>query len=290
MATPKDISLGQILEESDSLVAKGFLGFKNGFYFLSGRDALFDLRIEREKISAQKWKKLLKIARWFQAVPYLRAILVSGSMSINNADKESDFDILSVARSGRLYTCRIFLCLVASVFRSRRTRFDLTAPDKFCFNHYITDGALNIKYESLYNAQTYIGLKPVISKDDVFNKFYEDNNWLTKYVVGPVATQDFVSRSISPSVVLSSIAKLAEILLDSFLGDKIEYWLKKYQQKRIRNNPATYESGGRVVFNDDELEFHPRSFEALAIDRYNKKLKKFGVALVAEEKDSGLTF
>ena len=63
---------------------------------------------------------------------------------------------------------------------------------------------------------------------------------------------------------------------------------EKYQQKRIKNNPTTYESGGRVVFSDNELEFHPRSFEAFAIDKYNKKLKQLGTITYAEERDSGL--
>src|SRR3990167_454351 len=109
------ISLGQVADELDKLVNGGFVGSKNGFYFLPGRDALYELRIEREKIAAQKWKKFLRIAKWFQAVPYLRAILASGSLAINNTGHESDFDVLSVTKSGRLYTCRILLSFAASL-------------------------------------------------------------------------------------------------------------------------------------------------------------------------------
>ncbi|MEK7117168.1 MAG: hypothetical protein AAB861_00140, partial [Patescibacteria group bacterium] len=185
------ITLGQIDEELQALVKLGTIRTKNGFYFLPPVDnaiewrypqGLYNLRIEREKIAAQKWKKFLRIAKWFQAVPYLRAILASGSLAINNTDRESDFDVLSVARSGRLYTCRIFLSLVASLFGARRTRYEKSAPDKFCFNHYITDGDLNIKHESLYNAQTYANLKPALARNGIFNRFYTANIWLNKYV------------------------------------------------------------------------------------------------------------
>ena len=85
------------------------------------------------------------------------------------------------------------------------------------------------------------------------------------------------------------IRKTAETILNSFLGDGLEGWAKKYQQKRIKNNPATYERGGRVVFNDNELEFHPRSFESFAIDKYHDGLKKLGIISYIKEKDSGLT-
>ena len=282
------ISLGQIAEDLENLVNNGSIGFKNGFYFLSGRDALYDLRIEREKISAQKWKKFLRIAKWFQAVPYLRAILASGSLAINNTDKESDFDVLSVVKSGRLYTCRIFLSLAASLFGARRTRYEKSAPDKFCFNHYITDGNMNIKHESLFNAQTYANLKPVLVRNDIFKRFYVENIWLNKYVYNFKPAEEFILRKIPFNFLLSGIGKVGEFILNSSLGDKIESWAKRYQQKRIKENPMTHESGGRVVFTDNELEFHPRSFESFAIDKYNKELKRLGIISYIEEKDSGL--
>ncbi len=282
------ISLGNVAEDLDSMVKAGSIGSKNGFYFLPGRDALYELRIEREKIAAQKWKKFLRIAKWFQAVPYLRAILASGSLAINNTDKNSDFDVLAVAKSGRLYTCRIFLCLVASLFGARRTRYEKSAPDKFCFNHYITDGSMNIKYESLYNAQTYANLKPVLAREGVFSRFYTENIWINKYIYNFKPAEEFVLRKVSPSFVLAGVGKMGEFILNSPLGDQIESWAKRYQQKRVKNNPATYESGGRVIFNDNELEFHPHSFEALAIDKYNKGLKRLGIIPYVEEKDSGL--
>lgn len=285
-----NIKVAEIVVELDNMKRVGVVGHKNGFYFLPGRDALYELRIEREKIAAQKWKKFLRIARWFQAVPYLRGMLASGSMALGNTDKESDFDVLVIAVSGRLYTCRIFLCLVASLFRARRTRYEKSAPDKFCFNHYITDGNLNIKHESLYNAQTYANLKPVLARNGIFSRFYNENIWINKYVYNFRPAEKFIfdkGRLLGCEGALCIIAGILEFILNSLLGDKIEGWVKRYQQKRIKNNPATYESGGRVIFNDNELEFHPRSFEKIMIARYNIALKKLGI-LSFEEKDSGL--
>ncbi|OGM98587.1 MAG: hypothetical protein A3C71_02755 [Candidatus Yanofskybacteria bacterium RIFCSPHIGHO2_02_FULL_43_15c] len=277
----------QIRENLDDLASTGDIGFKDGFYFLPDRDALYKLRIEREAIAVKKWKKLLKTAKWFQAVPFLRAVLVSGSMAINNTDEDSDFDVLAIAKSGRLYTCRMFLSLVASLFGVRRTRYEKIAPDKFCFNHYITDGKMNIRHESLFNAQTYANLKPVFARDGIFGRFYAENIWLEKYIYNSLRSDlKEVPRS---DLVINFITKFLEFILNSKTGDWLEKCFKAYQHKRIKNNPATYESGGRVVFNDNELEFHPRSFEAFAINKYNKKLKQLGIVQRVEEKDSGLT-
>ena len=67
-----------------------------------------------------------------------------------------------------------------------------------------------------------------------------------------------------------------------------EKFLKNLQQKRISRNPVTYEPKGRVVFTENELEFHPRSFEAVVIERYNKGLRRLGIAPPITEVDSGL--
>jgi len=284
----ESITLGQVDEELQILVKSGTVQMKNGFYVLPGRQGLYDLRIEREKIAAAKWKKFLKTARWFQMVPYLRGLMASGSMALGNTDNESDFDVLVIAAAGRLYTCRVLLSLMASLFGARRKRLDKTAPDKFCFNHYITDASLPIRHESLYNAQTYIHLKPVLIGDELFEDFYASNLWLNKYVYNFRLANMFVRRSVKPSIALRSIAVLGEFFLNNKLGDLLENVLKKYQHWRIRANPVTYEKGGRIIFDDGELEFHPHSFEAKAIDRYNRALRDLGIIPLQEEKDSGL--
>lgn len=283
------IKIDEIQRKLELLEKSGFVSEKNGFYFLSGREKLYDLRIARDKIAADKWKKLVRLAKWFTAVPYLKGIFASGSMAVNNTDEKSDFDILVVAESSRLYTCRIFLSLVASIFGARRKRFEKIAPDKFCFNHYITDNSLRIKHESIFNAHTYASLKPVLIGQDLFDKFYIANIWIKKFVYNFEPAYDFVERKANRIKILDGIRKAGEFILDSRVGNWTENIFKWYQQRRIRNNPATYESGGRVIFNDNELEFHPHSFEKAVIEKYNDGLKRLSIVPYMEEKDSGLT-
>lgn len=286
-----DAGVGEITHEDiatalDELVFDGHLlgceDARRRFYFLAGRGHTISLRVEREKIAAQKWKKFLRIAKWFRAVPYLKGVFASGSLALNNTTKDSDFDVLVIAKSSRLYTCRMFLSLVASLFNARRKRYEKKAPDKFCFNHYITDESLNIKHESLFNAQTYINLKPIFAHDSLLEKFYMENSWLNDYLF-KVQPQRF--SEVEP---FNFIFKLLELILNSKIGDWIETVFKNYQQKRIRENPATYQSSGRIIFTSQELEFHPRSFEAHAITRYNQTLKRFNIPQLSDEKDSGL--
>src|SRR6185369_9650646 len=132
------IGLKDIQESLEILLNKGTVIEELGFYSLKGRAGLSTKRLEREKISAQKWRLCLKRAYWLQAVPWIRGMFVSGSLALGTVSADSDFDILVLVEPGRLYLARLFLSGVASLIGARRTRFESVAPDKFCFNHYVT--------------------------------------------------------------------------------------------------------------------------------------------------------
>ncbi len=283
-----EIRPSDIATELDRLVNSGVTNQKNGFYFLNGRNNLYDLRMKRNKIADQKWKKFLKLVRVLSLAPYLRGVFASGSMAINNTEEDSDFDVLIIARSGRLYTCRLFLWLISSLMGARRKKDQKVAPDKLCFNHYITDNHLHIPHESIFNAQTYANLKPVMISDDLIDNFYTSNLWLNNYVYNFHPQKDFVRRNVASSKFFKTLAGLLEIVFDFSIGNLTEKLLKKYQQKLIAGNPITYKSGGRVVFTDSELEFHPQSFEKIVIGKYKEGLIRLGVISYTTERDSGL--
>lgn len=283
------IELNEVSRELDKLVNSGIIGQKNGFYFLGDKDGLYDLRMKRDKLSAQKWKKFLKMALFLALAPYLRGVFVSGSMALGNTDEKSDFDVLIIAKSGRLYTCRLFLWFISSLMGTRRKKHEKVAPDKLCFNHYIADSNLYIPHESIFNAQTYINLKPAMIKPGLVDEFYSANLWLNNYVYNFRPQKEFTRRSVEPNAFLIIFARLGEFILNSFFGNQLESFSKKYQQKRINNDPKTHQAGGRVIFTDNELEFHPGSFEKVVIAKYREGLKRLGVIPFVEEKDSGLT-
>lgn len=285
----EEYSLNQILEELDRLEKSKILGQKNGFFFIYGRDSLYDLRIYRQKIADQKWKKFLRSARWLRFAPYLEGFFVCGSMALGNTTPKSDFDVFIIAKSGRLYTNRLFLWLIASLLGDRRKPSDKTAPDKFCFNHYITDGSNPLKYRSIYTAQLYSSLKPAYMPDEVFNNFFKKNSWIKEYLLNFKPHNNFVRRNLKRSRFADVITGFIELILNSSFGDFVEDISKEYQQNKIKNNPLTGQPGGRVVCNDDELEFHPFSFEGTVIKKYNDGLTRLGVVPFIAETDSGLT-
>lgn len=279
-------SIEDLSDELRSLVSGGIIYEKNGFYSLPIRPEIWEIRIDREKIAAQKWKKFLKISKYLMWIPYLRSMSTSGSLAIENTVPQSDFDVFLITKSNRLYLCRLILWITSSILRSRRGRFEKTAPDKLCFNHYVSESGLTIEYRSLYAAQVYVSLRPVIDRDNLLSNFYEHNKWMTNYI-SHVDNNEY-GRTLKEGKMSNIIRRFLEFVLNNRAGDILEKLAMRHQQNRIADNPNTYEPGGRVVFNDRVLEFHPRSFEGIVIDRYNTALKRLGIIPISIEKDSGL--
>jgi len=280
----KPIKLEKIL---DVLENNSRIGQKNGFYFLKGRTNLVKQKIARQKLADQRWKKINRVVKLLQNIPYIRLIMISGSLAMDNPRQESDTDLLVVTKAGRIWTCRGITTLFIHLLGQRR-HGQLT-ENRFCLNHYITDQSLKIPLPSLYNAQTYVHLIPVWQAEtSLYRKFQRANRWLNKYLAFYPGHQQRHLREVKTSRLFNSVRRLREFVLDNRLGDTLEFALKKIESQRIKKDPLTYQTGGRVVFDDNQLEFHPDSPEKGILERYNQKMKELGLAEMGEEKDSGL--
>jgi len=273
----------------DRLISGGKMISYNGYFMLPGRLSLYDKRIEYQKISDQKWKKLLKISFWLQMVPYMRAVFVTGSLAIGNVHKKSDLDLLIVTAPGRIWFSRFLISVLISLFGMRRKRFDKIAPDKICLNHYITEKSLKIPFKSLYAAQVYAHMIPIWSKEQkTIDEFERLNSWISEYVCDWKIKRNYRFRTISNSKVLGFIRRAGEFIFNNYIGDKIELLSGKIQGKRIKSNPSYLAPGGRIKVDESKLEFHPNSPELLTINQFNEKISRLPELSSYSEGDSGL--
>lgn len=280
--------LGNVASRADALVVVGALIEAYGLYRLAGasENAIWS-RVMQQKECAQKWTRMLRRAWWLQAVPFVRALFASGSLAFGNVAPDSDWDLFVIARKKRLYTARAGLLLAAWLMGRLRTKRMRTAPDRFCFNYLITTDSLAIRHRSIFVAHVLAELIPIHDPAHLLPRLWDANHWITDFVQRPTDVA-FVRRAIAPSRILGAVRWSIELILNTFFGALIERWIRAWMQRRIMREPATHSPGGRIVADDRELEFHPRSFEATVLARYNATLVALGMGSDIEH-DSGLT-
>ncbi len=276
----------ELLNTSEYL--KKYIDQKLGFYFLNVNNVetrqclvstdtknIVQLRLNRKKIWDQKWKKARKIFWIMQVIPFSRLVMGSGSFSLGNTRKDSDVDLLIVAKKGKIWTVRTFFTLLTSLLRVRRYK-DKT-EDKICLNHYITDKSLRIPFESIYTAHLYCHILSVYNSEEdrkLFRKFQEENKWMKKYLESYEFSNLEGFRSIKRNKILNSISKLFEFILSGKIGDYFEKKMSEIQTKRIKKDPLNMKKGGRITISNDQLEFHPNSHEAKIVPEFNRRVKE----------------
>lgn len=269
---PSFFEVLKTLDESELL--KKNLGRKNGFCFLKGREEIIKQRLQRKKLADEKFRKSRWILKFISYLPFIRLIMISGTMALGNPYKESDLDLLVVAKSGRIWTARAIITFFTLIFGKYRHK-DKT-KNRLCLNHYITEKSLGIDFGNLYKAQEYLNLLPVSGDLKIYQEFLAANrSWTENYVPStrdenePANAENL--RFISQSKTSLKIKYFFEWLLGGIIGDWLERFFKKIQIFFIQKNPLSNQPKGRLRYTDDNLVFHPVLIEPEVIERFNKK-------------------
>jgi len=208
-----------------------------------------------ENVLNYKWNKLLSRAGLFSFVPFVEIVLVAGSMALDTAKENSDFDVIVGVKPGRIFSARFFCVLMFGLLGWRRKRgvSENAARDKFCFSHFVTSE----KYElsgphNEYWKKLYASLVPIYGNKDLIQRFYDANAiWMTEK---RTYQKDFRHLYLKAG----HIKLFLEKILKGGFGDRIEGLLKNIQIKKIEKSlKIEKQYKPRIIFNDSELEFHP---------------------------------
>lgn len=240
---------------------------KNGFYFLPGRGHLVEERVRREKLSVQKLKRMQKLVRVLAAVPYVRMIGATGSLSMKHGEQGSDWDMFVVLCSGKIWTGRTVLTAFLHAIGKRRHGTKIN--NRACLNYYVTDDNLEIGTKDMYSAHEYRYLIPMFSFG-MFQIFELKNRWIKKFqpnfsLTGLVSVWTVRNSSFSDRTRL-----VLEKLLNFF---DLEEWLGLWQKKKIERNPKTHLEGSLIEANSRALVFLPTPRGPRVFQQFKERLR-----------------
>jgi len=191
----------------------GQVGVKDGYYFLPGREEMVEIRKRREACSQKLLPMALNYGRMIGALPFVRMVVLTGSLAVRNPSGNVDFDYLIVAAPGRVWMARAFTLLFNRIVKL----FGHT----LCPNLIISENVLEWHLHDLYTARELCQMIPIMGMD-VYQKLMQANGW----------ARDFLPNAILESADLpSTLQKQASVLqgflefpLSGKLGDRFEQW------------------------------------------------------------------
>lgn len=262
------VSLCAVEQALDALQVRGYITKQSGFWILPQREQLIFLRIQREKYAVQKLKRAAKLIRWCSWVPFIRMIALTGSLSMKQGDRSSDWDLLVVLKGGAIWTGRFLLTLWLTLLGRRRHGKYIT--DRACLNCYLTDSALEVPLKDVFSSHEYRFLYPIVGKD-TFRTFELANRWIARY------RPHFFPTEVSSLFLLPTqkwIEKCQYFLERLLTHQWLEAYLCQYQRKRIEQNPKTRLPGGFILASEEALVFLPEPKGPKVFEAFKKRLSE----------------
>lgn len=91
------------------------------WYFLKGSQKYIEIRKDREQYLDEKSSEIKEFVDWAQHIPWIKAVVVTGSVAVRNVRPHSDVDFMIITMKRRLWLSRILVYIMTWLKGRRRT-------------------------------------------------------------------------------------------------------------------------------------------------------------------------
>jgi len=219
-------------------------------YYLVGRQELVELRRERREASAKSLKVARRVMRVIGHVPFIRGVLVTGSLAVGNARPGDDLDFLVLTEPRRLW---VVFGVLGVLQRVLTRRF-------LCSNYYLSTDHLRLRRESFYLAREVVQARPLFG-GATCRLFQEENRWAFDRFPNAELGRDDDEPTLERKGLLALLSRSIEWPLSGRFGDAVERRLMKLLAGRLHAHYGKHGTDvpGDVLRNaqdEVELRFH----------------------------------
>jgi predicted nucleotidyltransferase len=226
---------------------------------------------ERRERGNAKASELMMIAKKVGDLlirfPYVRGVAVSGSLSKNFADEDSDIDLFIITAKNRLWIARTIMHLF------KKLTFLVKKEQYFCMNYYVDEQDLLIHEKNIYTAIEVATLIP-INGDTIFQQFFADNAWTLDYLPNKC-----LRLSIAKPIKNSVLKRFIEFLFNNSLGNAIDNALMRLTKYRWHKKMRLQKKNNRGIILSMDAGKHytkpdPVNFQNKLINNYQNKVSQ----------------
>ncbi len=263
----RPVSLRAFRATLKTLLKKKKIQRSGEYYFLPGRRTLPQIRAYRQRIAHQKWKHVQLFLQRVSWLPTIQAIFVTGSLAMENVEKESDYDFMIVTLPQTLWLTRFIVTCIAWVSGKRRS-WHGEEKNNWCLNLWLDTDHLVIppKRRNMYTAYEVIQAKPIFARQQTDLLFFVENNWIRKYLPNAVG---IARQHISVPIQVSFLALLQNVL--GLLLSPFDWVAWKLQLWYMQPHRTSEKVGRAYAF------FHPRDTRAIITENWRTSLQKVGL-------------
>ncbi len=231
----------------NKLIKKKKIKFLDEYFFLKNKSIVKKRKLKYVQ-SQKKQKKMQFYAKSLSLIPTVTFVGLTGALSMNNAKKNDDIDLLVISTKNSMWTTRFLSNIILLPFR--RQPKSIKQNNRACLNIFLDENDLEIKQKNLYTAHELVQMVPVINKNKAYQRLINKNSWVFEFLPNWKIKEKVSKKSKikkSPKFVENSLKKL-----------QLNYMKSKRTQETI----------GRY-----QLFFHPINLQKKILQMHSKKIK-----------------
>lgn len=253
------------------------LSYSDGLYCFKGREDIFVKNQERSRLAKKHWKKINRMRKVLNWIPFIRLVAVANNLSYDNPKSNSDIDLLVVTTPERLFTSRLLLTIWTHLFRVRR--HGKKVAGRFCLSFYITEDCLDLSHialeeEDIYLAYWFKTLQPIAGTYQTYIDLIDHNRkFLEDYFDRAPNYQKRHFRRAKGFP--DALKRLQEKLLGGKFGEWLEKKLRDWQLNRAHKKMEEVDpKDASIIVSDKILKFHNIDRREYYLKRWKKVMSE----------------
>lgn len=257
-------NFNQVGEGVEELLSKGMVFFIRDFFCLHRNEALVEKRLAGNSHAAESLKTAKRITNIIKRFPYVRGVMLSGSISKNYMDEDSDIDYFIITAPNRLWVCRLFFVLLQKIVFFNRYKY-------LCYNYMVDEDHVAITDQTFYTAIEASTLLPVYNFE-AYQQFRQSNLWIQAFFPNyPMAEEPMLKGEGSLT------QRLGELLFNNAFGEWLDrHLMKKIEAKwRRRHSPSMFASGRNLQLKRYTAKAHTENHYNRIMELYGNRKKEY---------------
>jgi predicted nucleotidyltransferase len=251
--------------ELEKLISEQQVYRLDEFYSLHNNPVLASRRRKGNEKAKQLLSKSEKVCTFLFKFPYVRGIGVSGSLSKNYADDNSDIDLFIITKKNRLWIARTLLHIF------KKLTFIVGKQHYFCMNYFVDEAGLSIEEKNIYTATEIVTLLP-IKGFEAFREFNKQNSWVKLFLPNHSMKVSYASDSNS-----TLLKKILEVIFENWAGTITDKLLMRITRNRWAKKTVLGKLNSRGIIMSMKVSSHyakpnPNNFQIKLISEYEDKL------------------
>ena len=245
--------------DGDRFAHRG-LGRRGAYVTLRERSELVKLREWRGQVATQMWPLALRYGQAIAALPFVRAVFLTGALAVANVDPGDDFDFMIVTAPNRLWLARAIVIGLVVKPAARRGH-------EICPNYLLSLLRLDFEEQNLYIAHELAQMIPLVGIR-IYHRMRAVNHWMMRFLPNARGLPRPVDPITAPP---SSATPLVELALGTALGGMLE---DLERGRKIRRFTALEGDERTTCFSADRCKGHFESNEGATLEAFDERLRK----------------